>query len=159
LDNTLTMGLDDFSFLREDRSTLADNFYTTFFGFSLDGIIFLDTTQKFFVATGTTHVFNTNVDSLAQLTIADNLGNFNTNSRSGHVENNTSATVIQIVGHTLVVSGINLDVNIVSDSVIGQVTGEGGDTLGTGGLGEFVSGTSTETETVRHLDGFLKKRL
>lgn len=73
-----------------------------------------------------------------------------TNGALGDVPDNASASVIELVGHTLVNSSIHLDVDIVTDFEGAQVDGQRNVTFVPEGPGEQVPGAGTKPMTSRH---------
>ncbi len=87
---------------------------TPLLGSSLNGLILLHTSDNFITALALMDVRNRNVNLLADDTTIDNLVHVKTNSALVHVEHNTGAAVVELVGHTSVDGGVDLDINIVS---------------------------------------------
>lgn len=79
----------------------------------------LDTRDVVLLTTRPAHVLDPDMNTLVQQ-LAPNL--FGQNDADGvlvHVEHNPSATVVDVVGHTLLDSGIHLNINVVTDVVGG----------------------------------------
>ena len=80
----------------------------------LCGLVLLDASNDLLLALALVNVGDGNVDVLLDDSTIDQLLDGDTDSALVHVEDDTSATVVVLVGHTLVNGGINLDVDIVS---------------------------------------------
>jgi hypothetical protein len=67
------------------------------------------------------------MDTLFENSSVDQLVDTNTDGTLGDVENNSSSSVVSLVGHTLVNTRIGKDINVVTDldghQVLGQVDG------------------------------------
>ena len=74
-------------------------------------------------------MLNTEVDTLLNVTVANNLLDDDTNGGLGYVVDNTSLTVVKLVGHTLLDRTVGLDVNNVTDLVDFKVGGHGNSTM------------------------------
>jgi hypothetical protein len=48
----------------------------------------------------------------------------NADGALGHIPDNTSASVVELVRHTLVHSAVHLDVHIITDLVVAQIRGQ-----------------------------------
>ena len=67
------------------------------------------------------------------------------------VENSSSLSVIEFVGHTSMNCTVCDNVDVVSLLVVDEVSAESWHTMLSEWLGEQISRSSSETETVRHL--------
>jgi len=128
------------------------HFLTSLLRCVLSGIVFLDTLQKVFVAPGAADMLDAEVHALTQLPVSDYLCDFDADSRFGHVENDTSSSVVELERHTLLLRRITDNVDVVTSLEGSQEGGEAGNALSAVGLGEFVSGASALTEGVRHFE-------
>jgi len=91
-------------------------------------------------------VLDSDVDSLHQDTVADGLGDLDTDGLGANVPHTTGSAVVKLVRHTLLDGSVGLDVNIVTELVGGQV---GGQMVGAGlseGTGELAAGAGAVTE-------------
>jgi len=88
---------------------------------SLLSSVELDSSHEFVSAGTVLYVFDSEVDSLLNLTVSDSLENENLDSSGLNTEDNTSSTVVVLVGHTLLLSSIGLDVDDVTNVVRSQV--------------------------------------
>jgi hypothetical protein len=127
----------------------------------------LDTVQEFLTALGVSDVFNTDINTLFNVAVTNDLVNNNTDRGLGNVVDDTSTTnlkfsiycstgfffflflqpnlpVVELVRHTLLDSSISLDVNNVTDLVSLQVGGERDDTMFSEVTREHVTSTSTD---------------
>jgi hypothetical protein len=104
-------------------------------------------------ALGVLDVLNTEVDTLLHVSVTDDLVNDDSDGRRGNVVDDTGTTVVVLVRHTLLLSGVGLDVDDISDSVNLEVGREGDHTLVLEVTLEHVARASAETERVRHGDG------
>lgn len=95
-------------------------------------------------------MFNSEVDTLLHVAVSDDLVNDDTDRGRGNVVNDTGSTVVVLVRHTLLLSGVGLDVDNVSNSVDLQVGRQGDHTLVLEVTLEHVARARTETERVRH---------
>jgi len=118
----------------------------------LDGVVLLHTLEEVLVTAGTADVLDAAVDTLAELSGSDDLGHLNTDGVLGDVENDTSASVVEVVGHTLVLGRINLDIDVVATLEGREIAGHASHTTRAVGLSEFVPGAGAETEGVRHFE-------
>ena len=67
-------------------------------------------------------MFDSQVNSLFEVSVTNNLVDNNTNSRLGDVVNDTSLTLVVLVWHTLLDRTIGLDINDITNSVSLQVS-------------------------------------
>ena len=98
-------------------------------------------------------MLNTEVDTLLHVSVSDNLVNDNSDGRRSNVVDDTGTTVVVLVRHTLLLSGVGLDVDDISDLVDLEVGRERDHTLALEVTLEHVARTSAETERVRHGEG------
>jgi len=75
-------------------------------------------------ATRFLNMFDTDVESLLHNSISDSLVNFHTNCVLGHVPYNTSSTVVEFVGHTLVNRTVHFNIHHVSELEGRQIFGK-----------------------------------
>jgi len=83
--------------------------------------VILDTTQKIVTAFRMPNVFNADVDTLLEEAIANALVEDNTNRRLCNIVDDTSATVVKFVWHTLLDSSIGLHIDDVTNFISLQV--------------------------------------
>ena len=118
--------------------------------FTLDSIVLLDTFEEFSSALGRNDVVDLDVNSLLDDAVSDLLVDFDTDSSLGDIENNTSAAMETLEGHTLVDSTVGLDINVVTILIATHISGERNDTMFTEVSLKHVTSTSTITVSVRH---------
>ena len=125
LENT-NLGLvedsDGLSGLGQDWDTLSLKLDTNLLSFLLGQIVGLNSLNECFVASTLANMLNSNVNSLAKLVTTMNLGHLNSDSGLGHVENNTSSTVVELIRHTLVDGWIRNNINVVTLFESGQIS-------------------------------------
>jgi hypothetical protein len=63
-------------------------------------------------------VLDADVNTLLDVTIADDFVNNDTNSVRGNIVYDASTTVVELVGHALLLCRIGLDVDDVSDTIV-----------------------------------------
>ena len=119
--------------------------------FTLDSIVLLDTFEEFSSALGRNDVVDLDVYSLLDDAVSDLLIDFDTDSSLGDIENNTSAAMETLEGHTLVDSTVGLDINVVTILIATHISGERNDTMFTEVSLKHVTSTSTITVSVRHI--------
>ncbi len=97
------------------------------------------------------HVLDAQVDALAQLAVAHDLGDFDADRALVHVENDAGAAVVVAVRHAAGLRRVALDVHVVTALERRQEDGQRGDTLRLERLAEAVARARADTEGVRHL--------
>lgn len=80
----------------------------------------------------------------------DLLVDFDPNSTFGDIPDVTSATMVELMWHSLVEGAINLDIDIITNVVGSEVCGQGDGTLLPEGAREGISGVGSQTVTSRH---------
>jgi len=95
-------------------------------------------------------MLDAHVDALLDDAAANFLVELHTESALGHVPHNTSLTMVELVGHTLVNGTITNNIDDLAELVVGQVLLEANGTIGTERLLAEVTGASSVTERVRH---------
>lgn len=108
--------------------------------------------KNLLLALGLANVFNTDMNTLLKDTSIDRLVDTNSNGRFGHIEDDSSASVIVFVGHTLVNGGVGENVNVISYLDRHLVLREGRKSMLTELFGKHVPSTSAGSKGVRHLD-------
>ena len=127
--------------------SLQLNGLTLSLGFSLQSSVGLDSVQEFLTTSRVLDVLDSQVNSLLDVSVADDLVDDNTNGRLGNVVDNTSLTVVVLVWHTLLDGTVGLDVNDVTDLVDLQVGGQRKSTMLLEVTQEGVTSTGSVTVT------------
>eukprot|EP00960_Hanusia_phi_P023478 692844-Hanusia_phi.AAC.1 len=108
-------------------------------GLGLDLLVAGHASLELVLALGELHMLNAHMNALADHTTLNLLVHHNAEGPLGNVPHTASATVVVAVGHALVDSSVDLDVDIVAELVGGQVCGHAGKTLLAEGLLEHVA--------------------
>jgi hypothetical protein len=95
-------------------------------------------------------VLDTDVQALPDDAVADLLVDLDTDSARGDVPDNTSAAVVELVGHALVDGTVALDVNVVTNAIDREIGGHVRKTAAPEGLLEQIPSLGTKTVRVRH---------
>lgn len=140
--------------LRKDWSTLQVDLNTSRASEVLSGLVLDLSLKDFLLALGLADVLNTDMDTLLKNTSINELVDTNTDSRLGHVEDNSSSSVVTLVWHTLVDGWISENVDIVTNLDLHQILRKVDRSVLTVFLGEHVARTRSCTEGVRHLELF-----
>ena len=119
----VTFGRDNSGTSWHSWLSLQDNFFTFFFSFFLSLSVGFNSVQEFLSTSGVFDMFNSQVNSLFNVSVTDNLVDNNTNGRFGDVVNNTGFTVVVFVWHTFLDRTVGFDVNDITDLVSLQVGG------------------------------------
>ena len=124
---------------------------TSLGGFGL-GLFVVDLALKdFLLALGVTNVLNSDMNTLFDDASVDQLVDTDSNSGLGDVEDNSGASVVSLVGHTLVDGRIGKDVYVVTDLDVHHVLTEMNGSLLPEFLGKHVARTRSGSEGVGHL--------
>jgi hypothetical protein len=122
-----------------DGLPLEDNLLSGLGGLDLLGGVGLDSVQEFLSALGVLDVFDSDVDSLLHVSTVNDLVTDDSNTSGRDVVDNTGLSVVDwmlihsqhyivkkghtLVGHTLLLRGVSLDVDDISNSVVSEVGG------------------------------------
>ena len=117
---------------------------------SLDGVVLLHTVQVLQSAFRRKNMLDLDMNSLLDNAVSDLLVDLHTHSSLGHVENDSSSTVISLEGHTLVNSSVRYDIDVVSNSVATHVSGERNHSVIAETSLKHVTSTGTISVSVRH---------
>lgn len=126
--------------------TLEVNLVASLTSSLLGGLVGLDTGDDLLLTLRGADVLNTNMDTLLKDTSVNVLVHTNTNGRLGNIENDTGASVVVLVGHTLVDGRVGKDVNVVTDLHGEEVLGKVGHAMLPELLGKHVARTRTGSE-------------
>ena len=140
--------------LWKDWSTLQVDLNTSRASEVLSGLVLDLSLKDFLLALGLADVLNTDMDTLLKNTSINELVDTNTDSRLGHVEDNSSSSVVTLVWHTLVDGWISENVDIVTNLDLHQILRKVDRSVLTVLLSEHVARTRSCTEGVRHLELF-----
>jgi len=86
------------------------------------------------------------MDTLLEDTSVHHLVDTDTNGRLGHVEDDTGAAVVVLVGHTLVDGRVGKDIDVVTNLDGEEVLGEVGQSMLAEFLREHVARTRADSE-------------
>mmetsp|Transcript_17539 Transcript_17539/g.26550 ORF Transcript_17539/g.26550 Transcript_17539/m.26550 type:complete len:92 (-) Transcript_17539:81-356(-) len=86
-------------------------------------------------------MFDAYMDTLLNDTSIDELVDTYTYRGLGNVENDSGASMVMLVGHTLVDGRVGEDINVVTNLDVHQVLRKGGKSMMTELLGEHMPGT------------------
>lgn len=122
-----------------DGLPLEDNLLSGLGGLDLLGGVGLDSVQEFLSALGVLDVFDSDVDSLLHVSTVDDLVTDDSNTSGRDIVDDTGLSVVDylliyfnitvrkrghtLVGHTLLLRGVSLDVDDISNSVVSEVGG------------------------------------
>lgn len=88
----------------------------------LDGVL-LHTVQKLVSGPGVRDVFDTDVNALLDVAVADTLVDNDTDRGFGYIINHARLAVVDLVGHTLLHSTVDFDIDNVTNTILLQVSG------------------------------------
>jgi len=94
-------------------------------------------------------------NDLGKVLVADTLVHNDTKSAGSDVIDTTSLTIVDLVGHTLVLGGVDLDVNQVTHVVHLKVSAHWDHTMLAEWALEHVAGVRTVTIRVRHFSPWI----
>ena len=119
----VTFGRDNSGTSWHSWLSFQDDLFTFFFGISLSLSVGFNSVQELLSTSRVFDVFNSQVNSLFNVSVTNNLVDNNTNRRFGDVVNNTGFTVVVFVWHTFLDRTVGFDVNDITDLVSLQVGG------------------------------------
>jgi len=149
--NSLSTSVDKVAWSRENGGTFKAELLTLL-GTTTSSVILNNAIKEVLTALGGLNVLNANVNAFLDDTSADLLINNDTNSAWSHVPDDTSATVIAAVGHTLMDGTIRLDIDEVTNLVSTKIGGEVLGAMRAESASEFGTSSSPETVAVRHCE-------
>jgi hypothetical protein len=87
-------------------------------------VIRLDAVQELLSAFRMSNMFHPYIYTLLDVTIANNFVDDDTDSPWSNIVNDTSTTMVVLVGHAFLLSRICLDVNNVANTVVDEISGK-----------------------------------
>ena len=134
------------------RGSLKVSVLSLGLGLLLQGGVPLDSVQELLSALRVLDVLDSEVDSLLHVSVSDNLEDDHSNTSGGDVVDDTGLSVVALVGHTLLLSSVGLDINDISDLVDRKVRRKRDRTLLSEVPSEHVARSRSVSEGVRHLE-------
>jgi hypothetical protein len=119
---------------------------SSFARFVLCCLVFLLTSQDFLLTLGLSHMLNAHMNTLLDDASIDQFVDTDSDSRLGHVEDDTCASMVSLVGHTLVDRRIGENVDIVTHLDAHQVLRHMNRSMLSVLLGEHVARTRPNSE-------------
>lgn len=126
--------------------SLQVDLYSGLHGLSLCLLVRNLTCNNLSLALGLSDVLDTYMNTLLDDTSVNGLVDTYSDSRLGYVENDSSASVVVLVGHTLMDGGVGEDIDVVTNLDGHLVLGKGGKSMLTELLGKHVPGTGAYSE-------------
>merc|ERR1719378_1219737 len=123
-------------------------------GLGNGGIVRLHTVQESLARFGVLDVLNADIDALGENAASNTLVNNDTDGTAGDVENASSGSVVDLVGHTLLDGTVAFDVDDIALAVASKVGLQANDTLLAEVLGEHVARSASDTLWVGHFVRF-----
>ena len=139
------------SLLGKFRSSLQVNLDTGLCSLNLCKLVGNLTWDDLLLAGGLSYMLNTYMNTLLNNTSVDELVNTYSNSGLGYIENDTSTSMVVLVGHTPVDGGVSEDINVITNLDLHHVLTKGGKSVLTVLLGKHVPGAGAGSEGVRHI--------
>jgi len=145
-DSVVTGGGEEVSFLGELGGSLQINLDSSLRSLNLGSFVGNLTSKDFFLALGLPHVFDPYMNALLNDTSIDRLVHTNSNSRLGNIENDASASVVMLVGHTFMDGGVCENINVITNLDLHLVLAKGWKSVLTELLGKHVPGAGAGSE-------------
>jgi len=101
-------------------------------------------------------VLHTDVDPLLDIAVADNFIDDNTDCPWCNVVDNSGAAMVIFVGHTLLLSGVRLDINYIANTIVNKISRELYRAMFSEIPLEHMASPRPVTERVRHLELVLR---
>ena len=130
--------------------TFEIDFDSSLASFLFCRFVFFHTSQNFGPAFGFAHVLDADVDALFNNAAIDFFVDPHTDGTLGDIENDSSASVVSLVWHTLVNGGIGKDIHVVARLDFHQVLAKVDGAMLPMFLGKHVARTRAGSEGVRH---------
>ena len=121
--------INDVRFLWSNWDSLGGDFLSFFLSLNLKSIILLNSLDESESASWLSHMFNSDANSLWDDSSIDKLVHDNSASMSGHVKDSTGFSVIEFVWHTFMYGTVSNDINVITDFVSDEISGEWGSTM------------------------------
>ena len=115
------------------------------------GIVLNNTLEEALATGALANVLNADMDALADDAVADSLGDLDTNSARGHIPDITSAAMVKLVWHTLLLRSIADNIDNIANLEDGQEAGQVRSAMMAELALEEVAGAGAVTERVRHV--------
>jgi len=110
----------------------------------------LDAVNELLTAGRVLDVLDAEVDTLLEVAVANHLVDDNTDSGLGDVVDNTSLSVVDLMGHTLLDGTVTLDIDDITDAELSKVGGHADHALLPELARERIAGTRPKTSGVTH---------
>jgi len=149
-DGGVGLGGNGVGFAGSDRQSLQLNFLSLLLGLLFQSGIFFYSSQEVITAFRVFDVLDSQVDTLFEITVANNLVDDYSDGSGSNVVHDTSAAVVVFVGHTLLLGTVGFDVDNVPNSVYLQESRELDLTSLFEATLEHVASATAVTERVRH---------
>lgn len=140
--------------LGELGGALEVDLHASLTGFGLRGLVLLLAPQDLLLALGLANVLDSDVNSLLNDPAVHELIHADPDRRLGHVEDDSRASVVALVGHALVDARVGEDVHIVAHLDVHQVLAQVDRSMLPELLGKHVARPRSDTERVRHVTAF-----
>ena len=115
------LGRDSVSFSGSNGGSLSDELLSLLLGFDLGKIVSLHSLDEGNAGLGFSDMLDSHVDSLGDDSTINKLVDNDTDGMGSNIEDLTSLSVVEFVGHTLVDGTISDDINVVSNFVIDEI--------------------------------------
>ena len=130
--------------------SLGGNDLSVLFGLGFLFIVFDNSFEESESAVGVSNVFNSDMDSLLDLSVSDLFMDDNSNRPGVDVENSSSSSVVELVRHTLVLGSIYNNIDYVADLVFLEVVLHSNGPISSEWPLKFMSGSSSEPVRSSH---------